>query len=223
MIRAIFYKEWIKIGWYWLLALVASIGFAGFAMLRVARACTLKGAAHIWQVMIDRDAIFIDLLQYLPLLIGLGLAIVQFVPEMQRKSFKLTLHLPIKATTAVGVMQLYGASMLILAYIPAIVIMFCYLQGIMAPELWQRILCSSAPWYMAGLAAYFFTAWIALEPTWSRRIIDGVIALLFIRIYFQPAKPEAYNDFMPLLTIVTLLLPLLSILSLTRFRDGRQD
>lgn len=223
MIRAIFYKEWIKIGWYWLLALVASIGFAGFAMLRVARACTLKGAAHIWQVMIDRDAIFIDLLQYLPLLIGLGLAIVQFVPEMQRKSFKLTLHLPIKATTAVGVMQLYGASMLILAYIPAIVIMFGYLQGIMAPELWQRILCSSAPWYMAGLAAYFFTAWIALEPTWSRRIIDGVIALLFIRIYFQPAKPEAYNDFMPLLTVVTLLLPLLSILSLTRFRDGRQD
>ncbi|MBQ7856093.1 MAG: hypothetical protein IJ348_03115 [Alistipes sp.] len=223
MIRAIFYKEWIKIRWYWLLALVASIGFSGFAMLRLARAVSLKGADHIWQVMIDRDAIFIDLLQYLPLFLGLGLAVVQFVPEMQRKSFKLTLHLPIKATTAVSVMLAYGAVMLLTTFIPAILIKFCYLQSVLAPELWQHILYTAAPWYMAGLAAYFFTAWVALEPTWGRRVLDGVIALLFIRIYFQPAKPEAYNDFMPLLTVVTLMLPLLSMLSLTRFRDGRQD
>lgn len=223
MIRAIFYKEWIKTRWYLLLALVASIGFSGFAMLRLSRAMSLKGAVHIWQVMIDRDAIFIDFIQYLPLILGLGLAVVQFFPEMQHKSFKLTLHLPIKATTAVTSMLAYGATMLICTFIPALLIKFCYLQGVMAPELWQRILCSSAPWYMAGLAAYFLTAWIALEPTWSRRVIDGVVALLFIRIYLQPAKPEAYNDFMPLLTIVTLMLPLLSMLSLTRFRDGRQD
>lgn len=223
MIRAIFYKEWIKIGWYWLLALLASTGFAGFAMLRLGRACSLKGAEHIWQVMIDRDAIFIDLLQYVPLIIGLGLAVVQFVPELQRKSFKLTLHLPVRATTAVGAMLLFGASMLIISFLPAIIIMLCYLQSFLAPELWQHILFTSAPWYAAGLAAYFLTAWIALEPTWSRRIINGIIALLLIKIYFQAAKPEAYNGFMPLLTIVTFLLSTLSMLSLTRFRDGRQD
>lgn len=223
MIRAIFYKEWIKIRWYWLLALVTSIGFSGFAMLRLARACALKGYAHIWQVMIDRDAIFIDLLQYLPLILGLGLAVVQFFPEMQHKSFKLTLHLPIKATTAVSSMLAFGSTMLVAIFIPALLLKFCCLQSIMAPELWQRIIFASAPWYITGLAAYFLTAWIALEPTWSRRVIDGAIALLFLRIYLQPAKPEAYNDFMPLLTVVTLMLPLLSMLSLTRFRDGRQD
>ena len=36
----------------------------------------------------------IDMLQYIPLIAGILMAIVQFVPEMQRKCLKLTLHLP---------------------------------------------------------------------------------------------------------------------------------
>lgn len=223
MIKALFYKEWIKTKWYIAVAVAVSAGFAGFAMLRVARACSLKGAAHIWQVMIDRDAIFIDLMQYVPLIIGLGLAVVQFVPEMQNRCFKLTLHLPVKASVAVISMLLYGTVMLLAVFLPAVIIMLCSLKPVMAVELWQHILFTSAPWYAAGFAAYYLTAWISLEPAWRMRIADGAMALLFIRIYFQPAKPEAYNGFMPLLAVATLLLAFLSLLSLVRFRDGRQD
>ena len=74
MIKAIFYKEWIKTRWYFLLALVVTTGMAGYTMLRLNRTITLKGAGHIWEVMVTRDAIFIDLLQYVPLLAGILLA-----------------------------------------------------------------------------------------------------------------------------------------------------
>lgn len=223
MIRAICYKERIKTIWYLLPALLASVGFAGYCMLRVGRVCALKGVAHLWIVMLQRDVIFVDLLQFLPLILGLGLAVVQFAPEMQRKSFKLTLHLPIRATRAVGAMLLYGVVSLLAIFLPALLLMWGYLQTVMAPELWQHILLSTLPWYLAGVAAYLLTAWVALEPTWRRRLVDGVMALLLLRIYFLAPAPEAYNSFLPLLTLLTASYALFSLLSLTRFRDGRQD
>lgn len=192
-------------------------------MLRVSRACALQGVEHIWIVMLQRDVIFVDMLKYVPLFIGLALALVQFEPEMQRKSFKLTLHLPIRASKAVSAMLLYGVSVLVVIFIPAILLMWGYLQSVMATELWQHIIFTTLPWYLAGIAAYLLTAWVALEPTWKRRIVDAVIALLMIRIYFLTPTPEAYNGFIPHLVVLTASFALLSMLSLTRFRDGRQD
>ena len=80
--NAIFYKEWIKTRWYLLLAGVVTLGFAGYSMLRINRVVELKGVEHVWEVMLQRDAVFVDLLQYIPLLVGLLLAVVQFVPEI---------------------------------------------------------------------------------------------------------------------------------------------
>lgn len=223
MIKAIFYKEWIKTRWYGLLALLLSTGFAGYAMLRIARVYALKGAGHLWIVMLQRDAIFVDLLQFVPLLVGLAFALGQFVPEMHHKSFKLTLHLPIRATRAVAAMLAFGSGLLIAAFALSLLLMWGYLQSILAPELWRHILWSTLPWYLAGLAAYLLTAWIALEPTWKHRIVNVVVALLLLRLYFMAPAPESYNGFLPVLTAVTLSYGLLVMLSLTRFRDGRQD
>ena len=83
MLKPILYKEWIKTRWYFLLAILVSIGFTGYSLLRVNRVIGLKGMEHLWQVMLERDVIFIDLQMYIPLIIGILLAIVQFVPEIQ--------------------------------------------------------------------------------------------------------------------------------------------
>lgn len=53
-----------------------------------------QGGSHLWEILLSRDVVFIETLTYIPLLAGLLLAIVQFVPEMQQKRLKLTLHLP---------------------------------------------------------------------------------------------------------------------------------
>ena len=47
--------------------------------------------------------------------------------------------------------------------------------------------------------------------------------MLLLRIYFLAPAPGAYNGFLPLLALVTLMYSLLSMLSLSNFRDGRQD
>lgn len=223
MIKAIYYKEWIKTRWYCLLALLLSSGFAGYAMMRVARVCSLKGADHLWVVMIQRDAIFVDMLQFVPLFLGLAFAVVQFAPEMHHKSFKLTLHLPIRASKALASMLVFGGAVLLGIFALSLVIMWAYLHMVLAPELWRHIILSTLPWYLAGVAAYLLTSWIALEPTWKHRVLNGVAAVLLLRIYFLAPAPEAYNGFLPLLALVTLMYSLLSMLSLSNFRDGRQD
>ena len=49
---AIFYKEWIKTRWYFLLAVLATLGFTSYCMLRINRVVEMKGAAHVWEVML---------------------------------------------------------------------------------------------------------------------------------------------------------------------------
>ena len=84
----IFYKEWIKTRWYFLLAVLATLGFTGYCMLRINRVVEMKGAAHVWEVMLQRDVIFIDMLQYIPLIAGILMAIVQFVPRDATQMFE---------------------------------------------------------------------------------------------------------------------------------------
>ena len=112
MLRAIFYKEWLKTRWYYLVAVLLSLGFVGYVLLNFFRAAGLKGIAHLWEVMLLRDAVFVDLLQFVPLVVGLLFAVVQFVPEMQRKCLKLTLHLPCPELRMIGAMLLYGGLLL---------------------------------------------------------------------------------------------------------------
>ena len=112
MLRAIFYKEWLKTRWYYLVAVLLSLSFVGYVLLNFFRAAGLKGIAHLWEVMLLRDAVFVDLLQFVPLVVGLLFAVVQFVPEMQRKCLKLTLHLPCPELRMIGAMLLYGGLLL---------------------------------------------------------------------------------------------------------------
>lgn len=219
----IFYKEWIKTRWYYLLAVLTTLGFTSYCLLRINRVVELKGAAHLWEVMLQRDVIFIDLLEYIPLLTGLLMALVQFVPEMQRKCLKLTLHLPYPQMKMTALMLLSGFSLLLIAFVSNLLLMQGYLSTILASELKNHILLTAATWYLAGLAAYLLMAWVCLEPTWKRRLLNLMVTVLVLRIFFLSETPEAYRPFLPLLALYTLLTASLSWLSVVRFKAGKQD
>ena len=223
MIQAIFYKEWIKLHRYVLLALAVTSAMTGYCMLRIDRAMELNGAAHIWEVMVMKDAIFINSLEYVPLIAGILAALVQFMPEMQRKCLKLTLHLPCPQKKMLFTMSGTGALLLLLCFAANFALMLGYLGSVLPRELVCNILSAAAPWYLAGLAAYLLTSWICLEPTWKMRIFNILVAALIIRVYFLGSAPKAYNGFLPWLTLYTLALSLLSWISVVRFKAGRQD
>ena len=220
--NAIFFKEWIKTRWYLLLACIVTLGFAGYSMLRINRVVELKGAAHVWEVMLhvmlccEPAGICASASRY-------SSALVQFIPEMYHKCLKLTLHLPYPQLKMINLMLLYGLLTLVICFATNYILMFVYLQGILAPELYSRILLTALPWYIAGICAYLLIAWVCLEPTWKRRVLNLVISVLLLRVFFLSSDPEAYNGFLPWLTIYSLLTISFSWLSVLRFKAGKQD
>lgn len=221
--KAIFYKEWLKTRWYLLLAAVVTLGTTGYSLMRIARVADMKGIAHVWEVMLSRDAVFVDSLEYLPLLAGAVLALVQFMPEMYHKCLKLTLHLPCEPIRMITLMTAFGTAALAAIFAAASLTMFIYLRGILAPELYGRILLTAAPWFLAGIAGYLTVAWICLEPAWKRRVADIAVAVPLLWIYFLAPAPAAYGAFLPVLAVFTLLTATLSWLSAARFKEGKQD
>lgn len=223
MIKAIFYKEWIKMRWFCLVAALFLAGFTAYALLRVQRVITFKGAAHIWEVMLEKEVVFIDILQYLPVLLGVLLALVQFIPEMTHKRLKLTLHLPFPQRKMILLMMGVGlAALAVLSAVQAFVL-WCYFHTLLAPELVSRILLTSLPWYLAGLALYPLAAWVCLEPTWRRRVVDILVAVGVCRLFFLSETPQAYDGMLPWLLALLLCVLFFPLLSVYRFKQGCQD
>lgn len=222
MILALQYKEWLKTRWFLLGALLLCGGTTAYCMLRVFRAVSLRGIGHIWEVMIGRDVIFVESLMWIPTIVGLLLAVVQFVPEVKRKSLKLTLYLPAGRLPMVMSMLAYGVVALLLIAAVDYLIVLASLSGIMAHELVGRVLMAMLPWHLAGLCAYLLAAWVILEPTWRMRVCCGVVGALVLSVFFLGNHPTSYDRFWPVLAVYTLCVATLPWLSVTRFVDGKQ-
>lgn len=223
MKKAILYKEWIKTRIYFPISLVISLAFIIFIILRLQRVEHFKGVDHIWEIMLSHDVVFIELLNFVPAILGLLLAIVQFVPEMQQKRLKLTLHLPFHQQKMILMMLSVGLGEILLMYLINYGVLYTYLQSILAPELTYRILMTSIPWYICGITVYLLTAWICLEPTWKRRFINLLLSCGIVRIFFMNDVPQSYDSFIPVLLVFTLACLFLPLLSVDRFKMGKQD
>ncbi len=224
MFKAIFYKEWIKTRWYFLLSMLVTLGFTSFQLLQIYRSMTLKGGpSHFWSTIILKDVIFIDKLQFIPLGIGIIWAIVQFVPEMNHKCLKLSLHLPYSQLKMTFSMLLSGFAMLFFCFSVNYILLYGFFNTYFASELVWHVLLTSIPWFIAGLAGYLLFSWICLEPTWKMRVINLLMSGFLLKIFFISTLPEAYKPSLIILLIATLLLFALPWLSIIRFKEGKQD
>ncbi|MBR1630951.1 MAG: hypothetical protein IJ680_03765 [Paludibacteraceae bacterium] len=222
MLKSLFYKEWLKTRRLLAGCLTVLVVLNLYCMLNVNHIVELKGAAHIWLVAITNDAVFVQMMQYVPLIIGILLAVAQYVPEMHQKRIKLTLHLPVSTTRSVGSMLLYGWVMLLVLYVLSVLLMSVWLHAVFASEIVMHILLTTLTWYVAGLLAYQLTAWICLEPTWKRRAWSIVVAAALLRMCFMTDKPEAYNGMLVVLLLLALICTTWPFISIQRFREGRQ-
>lgn len=205
------------------LSVFVSLCFVIYALMRVNRVVEFRGAAHLWEVLLQKDVVMIDILQYIPLFVGLLLGIVQFVPEMLQKRLKLTLHLPYSQNRMILLMLGMGGMMLGVLFLFNYLVLGSYLYLMLAPELVMRILLTALPWYIAGFTAYLFTAWICLEPGWRGRIVAALMAVGVLRIFFLSDVPQANDSMLWLFLAYTAGIVCLPFLSVRRFRDGRED
>lgn len=223
MERAIIFKEWVKTRMVFFISLGLAVCIAFYTVAMMNRLIELKGIEHLWLIMLLKDNTFIDMIKYVPLLVGLAIGVAQMAPEMTQKRLKLTLHLPYPQRRLVGLMLLAGLVELLVIYLLQAMIIMVYDLRILPVELVGRVMLTTLPWYFAGFTAYLFVTAVCLEGTWRRRIILSLLGIAVLMMYFLQPALEAYNGMILLIVITVVLLAVLSFGSIIRFKEGRQD
>lgn len=220
MVRSLFFKEWLKTRMAVVLAGVATMGLCAYLLITIGRVMESHGMMAVWDTLLNRDSLLIEPLRFVPIVVGVLLGVAQILPEMTQKRIKLTLHLPIENWKSIGIMVLYGA--VVMAGLAVLNLGVCF--GVMSvwlpAEILKHIFLTAVVWYLAGLLAYFFTVWVVLEPTWKLRIPEMLFAAACLRGFYMSTMPEAYNAFLPIMAVFTVLCSALPLLSIDRFKKG---
>lgn len=222
LLKALSYKEWMKTrklvgGWILLLAAVSV-----YAYIDLTYTIRMNEAVNVWFGILFQGTSVSALLMYLLPLAGISLAIVQFVPEMTQKRFKLTLHLPASETRLVSSMLLFGYGVLGVLYLCCLVFLSLLVSRVLPFEGVSMMLSQVLPWTAAGLAGYGFTAWICIESCWKQRAMNMLMAAGLLSVCFVSVYPEAYAGFgwgMAGLVAASFVFPFYSCI---RFKQGVQ-
>ena len=86
MNQAIFFKEWLKIRTTYFCSAIVLAAMTLYCLLRIERILAIKDVPHLWQLMLERDMVFVDVLQYVFPAVGLAVAVAQFLPEVLQKA-----------------------------------------------------------------------------------------------------------------------------------------
>ncbi len=222
MIRSIFYKEWLKLRLFWCLAFVVHMGLVAYLLLSIRSTLLASGIIETWATMIGRDVLMINSLMYLPLVTGVCIALCQWLPEMQIKRIRLTLHLPVNNTLSIGAMLFCSIVGLCVLFVADAAVLAVVEQVWLPRELVWRSFLTCLPWYFGGMLGYNVVSWCILEPQWKMRCVNFLIGAPLVALCFLSAQPACYTMMLPwlfLLLIATVCLPFYSIY---RFKLGKQ-
>lgn len=220
MFKSIIYKEWIKIRWAVIISFLVIFITLIYVQLEIRHYVELMTAFRNWLYIIQRKMLYYEIFRYFPLIIGAVISILQFVPEMSKNRMRLSYHLPISEKKLLLFMSSIGFFFLIIN----LVIIVCGLVGISyiyyPAEIVQSMLITILPWLLGGIAVYFLTSTIILEPSWTYRIILIIISFAFIKLLFMESGYNEYQFSVWKYLLIIVFFPLMVLFPGHRFRKG---
>ena len=220
LFKALSYKEWIKTRRALGVLVVLSMAILAYVFIEVTHSIRLEEAVNIWYSYLYLGKQLPMVMMAFPLLAGLALSLVQFVPEMTNKRLKLTMHLPADETSIIASMLLYGYLILVALFIFMVIVLVVGMSFIVSNEITLLMLSQLLPWLVSGLMAYGFASWVCFEPQWKQRVLNLIIALGLMSVLFVSQIAGVYLEFgleMFVLLIASFSFPFYSAL---RFKHG---
>ncbi len=220
MFKAILYKEWIKIRLFLIIVVSVSISSLLYIGFDVRHAIEMSGPTKNLLSLITYHTRYFSMIKYIPLVSGIALAIIQFVPEMTKNRFRLSFHLPIDERKLLMSMVTIGIINILLVSIILIVGLLIIGTTFYPVEITQASLMTSLPWLLAGFLSYFAASMIIVEPIWKFRVIYMVITYASWELFFQE---YAFNQYVYSIWKYILFMTLFSIIILFpgyRLRKG---
>lgn len=221
MWKSVIYKEWLKIRWIQLGLTILGLLVIGNIFLEVKHDILFRQANNYWYLLLFQGVTYYGgIFRYVPLLIGLGLGLAQFIPEILNKRIKLTFHLPINENKILFMMLSFGFACLLASFIIIYGLFLGLSHHYFALEIIRTANITIIPWFLAGFAAYFLMALIILEPIMLYKGIYIIPSYFFISIFLKYGVPGGFQPLNWKLLILTALCSVCFLFSAYRFRKG---
>lgn len=220
MLKAIFYKEWIKTKRVMMLITLLAILLLGYMWLGTAELFRTNSAVSIWSGVIGgKTSAVSSMFYYLPVLIGLFLGVVQFVAEITDKRLKLTLHLPKNELKIISCLFAYGVISLLVISILYFIFVLSIQRVYYPAEVISFSIIGCIQYILLGIGLYFVSAWTIIEPIWRKRIFGAVVGLSALYLFWDYLLNPVG---VALLVVLDIMLLSGALLSVGRFKDGAQ-
>jgi hypothetical protein len=220
MWKSLVYKEWLKTRGLLIISLFAGLLVLLYIFLEVRHSIVFIKASDLWYNIIFRGHNYSSILKFVPPIIGLAVALAQYIPEVVNKRIKLTFHLPLNEDNALLVMQGFGFISLILLFTIYILALFSGSYIYFPHEITNSILMTNLPWFLGGFATYFMTSFVILEPVWFYKVLYILVAYSFVSLFYLSAVQRAYIPSIITFIILTLLSSIVILFSGYRFKKG---
>ena len=222
MYKAIAFKEWLKIRWTFFILMIVNITVAISIYLKLSHNIEILQARKVWYNVIFMGDLYYNDFQYIPLLTGLVIATFQFMPEIISDRIKLTFHLPIGENKILFQMMLTGLIYISGIYLVSLILLSVITSLFFPFEVFESMILTVAPWFLAGFAIYFAITAIFIEPIWNRRAVLVFMFLGFISMLFMNYGNNSYSESITLISFMTFILIIPVFLSGFRFKRGKK-
>ncbi len=214
------HNEWRKTGTALLLLFILGLGVTLYCLLAIRSITDHRSLETLWLPLSAGGSLPLKWLRYQPLLSGIVLALVRFLPEVLSKHSKDPLDESLGQRGSAYTTLSFGAAALVLLFLLQVTFVCFFLRHILASELVSQVLTTIAPWLMAGIAGYGLTAMVVLEPGWRMRLADVALAAAILHLYFVTSAPRAYEELLWIILLFSLVLIYMPVVAIERAKKS---
>lgn len=215
MLKAILYKEWLKVRWTYLILLLIILMVSLYNHLALVQAIKFNLEKIYWYYVIFKQLIFYSLLKYVPLLSGIALSLSQFIPEVVSSRLKLTFHLPLNENKVLIQKLLFGYFLLLCLSTLLLGLLSISTLAYFPIEVLASVLTTSLPIVLSGFAGYTLLSIVIIEPSWIKRVLLVFITYAFVETFLEGfdysynlyERSFEYFSILSILIIITILYP----------------
>lgn len=220
MKRALLYKEWIKLRYALVAFAAVSVLFAVKILLDFNYQVEFVGSKNLWNFILFGSMNPYRWGRFFPLVIGVALAFLQFIPEVTHRRIKLSFHLPVSENEIMLRLILIGNCFLLGILMLGTCCLIMGLTLVFPRELILDALITSLPSILGAVCAYNCCVMIILEPTVVYRSTLVVMSAGLTSLFFNRVSIGAYKPVLLQLSVIALLTVFAPMLSSYRFRKG---
>ncbi|WP_027390030.1 hypothetical protein [Chrysiogenes arsenatis] len=221
MYRHVWVKESIKTKRFLMAGAVLHLAVAIYTYLTLAKQFSQIRPVLLWHDLVEKHTFYFHWFEPALYLFAVALGLFQYLPEIDKKRFRLSCHLPVSEYRMTGALVGFGIAVITLVWCFDALIVFAVGAYYYPVQVYQEALVVMVFWYGGSVATYCMVAAITLEPRWRQRAKLLILLLPSLSFFYVTVYNPSLSAVL-LALAVAVLYSFAVLYSALRFRKGVQ-